>query len=252
MQTFFYNRLPQKLRSLQELLYKPTETLTEESIQALNSNNYHSNYSHYFASAFLNGLKSGRKDADFLYMILETGRIDWLDQVLSRYFDLPKNFSIQKDIPHTPFWAEEFPLYDLPLYQGNLDMNKIASSMVRGSQTRVVDFFRSILRDRLPEKIFALQEHCKLGLSIHKRPEETFGIYMRYRESTLPAPLFFMVEQVMDMGGDPSWLIYEDMGNVTTLLSLVSFVDREGLEKLLEVSDYYPLSTRIIKAYLEG
>lgn len=115
MELFFVNRLkPEKVSYLvqQRLLTPPIQPLSREYIEALNSSkDYKSDYSKYIEEAFYKGLANGDKSKTFINIVLTSGRIDWIDQILHRYFTLPEGFSIESYIEYVPFWAEEFPLY---------------------------------------------------------------------------------------------------------------------------------------------
>nr|WIL03991.1 hypothetical protein Clen_61 [Cedratvirus lena] len=250
MQMFFSNRLKPEQR---EILYKqgytriPLQPLSQEYIDALNSNkNYKSNYWTFLASSVEDSIKTGDQSQQFLQRVLESGRIEWLDQILDRYFVLPEGFSIQTHIPYTPFWAEEFPLYDLPLYKGNLDPELLFPSVIRSTDTRIVDFFRSIFRDRIADNIPGFYEYARTGFSLQKRPEETFGIYKRFKRSEVRYSLPFMVEQIIDLGQDGGRLITKEIGNVTTLLSLLPFTKKKNLSF---PPGLYPLSEKIVAEY---
>ncbi|SPN79302.1 Hypothetical protein BRZCDTV_267 [Brazilian cedratvirus IHUMI] len=256
MELFFVNRLkPEKVSYLvqQRLLTPPIQPLSREYIEALNSSkDYKSDYSKYIEEAFYKGLANGDKSKTFINIVLTSGRIDWIDQILHRYFTLPEGFSIESYIEYVPFWAEEFPLYDLPLYTGEwYDAQELLSSAIKGANVRVVDFFRSIFRDRLREVSYVVAESNKRGLDLQKKPEESFGIYKRFKQIARISP--FMVEQSLEEKSDFLDLVESELGNIPNLLVSLPFLDRQEINGILRVpASNYPLSRKIIQEYLAG
>nr|WIL04601.1 hypothetical protein Cduv_121 [Cedratvirus duvanny] len=55
-----------------------------------------------------------------------------------------------------------------------------------------------------------------------------------------------MVEQIIDLGQDGGRLITKEIGNVTTLLSLLPFTKKKNLSF---PSGLYPLSEKIVAEY---
>jgi hypothetical protein len=248
MMRFFASRLQAK-KILELGLSLPVQPLSQEFVDALNSNNnYTSEFYKNLEGMFQKGLRNGDKSLDFLLYILSSGRVDWIDQILHRYFTLPPGFSIEKDIPYVPFWAEEFPLYEqLPPYGGNwFDAQKMLSAAVRGSNVKVVDFFRSVLRETLDRISMVVNESNKQALGIQKKPEAVFGIYKRFAGLPLREP--FMIEQVLDLQAGFLQLNKHQPGNIANLLVSLPYLEREELERLLNPN--YPLSERIIQEYL--
>ncbi|SHO33166.1 Hypothetical protein BQ3484_98 [Cedratvirus A11] len=269
MKIFFANRLkPEQIKSLNKIgrVHMPSRTLDKETIDRLNApRSYKPQPKPRIVKSFLSGLKKGRKDVKFLYMVLESGRVDWLDQILHRYFNLPPGFSIQKDIPYTPFWAEEFPLYDLPLYNGELskidsyyddtvttdyiepDVGDLFCYMLNAYDTRVVDFFRSILR----HKDRVSSHRLFLGVFAPKNPEETFAIYKRLGKSygrrlSISTPEKALLEKTYVK------TIVDNLGNIPLLQTLLPFVDKREVVRIMEVyAKGYPLTEKILEAYLE-
>ncbi|SHO33164.1 Hypothetical protein BQ3484_96 [Cedratvirus A11] len=257
MEAFFANRLkPNQVSDLnkQGILTLPIQPpLALQYIEALNSSkDYKSDYIKYTEKAFYKGLANGDKSKTFLNLVLTSGRTDWIDQIIHRYFVLPEGFSIESYIEYVPFWAKEFPIYDLPLYTGEwYDAQELLSSAIKGANVRVVDFFRSIFRNRMEELSYVVGESNKHGLDVQKKPEETFGIYKRFKHVAKIAP--FMLEQTLDMELDFLYLIKREPGNIPNLLVSLPFLDRDDLDDVLKtLASNYPLSTRIIQEYLSG
>lgn len=267
MKIFFANRLkPEQIKMFNRhgRVHIPSRTLDHAMIDKLNApRSYRPQPKPKVVKSFLSGLKKGRRDINFLYMVLESGKTDWIDQVLHRYFNLPKGFSIQKDIPYTPFWAEEFPLYDLPIYDGELlkidsyfdkvlsrctepDLADFYFYMLNAYDTRVVDFFRSILRGKN-------DPDCRsyLGEFSPKNVEESFGIYKRLGKSRdksiFPPPL----EKVLQEKNYTETII-DNMGNIPLLQTLLPLVVKKDIERIAEVyARGYPLTEKILEAWLE-
>lgn len=251
MKIFFANRLkPEQIKILNRegRVHKPDRTLDQSVIDKLNRPQSYKPPSQERHS--LSGLKRGRKDRDFLYMILESGRIDWLDQILHRYFVLPPGFTIHKDIPHTPFWAKEFPIYKLEAYQGEeLDLDDLYSYMFQACDSRVVDFLRSILDG----KTIPREHNSLLGCFAIKNPEETFAIYKRLGDPDDPyLNIPPSLEKVLDRGEGYYQMAVDNLGNIPLLLALLPFLTREEVEWLVEnYGTGYPLTEKILEAYLE-
>ncbi|SHO33165.1 Hypothetical protein BQ3484_97 [Cedratvirus A11] len=197
---------------------------------------------------FPQALREGSTHAVLLEIVLSSGRTDWIDQVLQRYFTLPPGFSIEKDIDYIPFWVEEFPLYNLPLYQGSwIEAREILAAAVRGSNVKVIDFFRSIFRDKLQNISDIVRENNKKGLSLQKNPEACLGIHRRFRQ--VPNIIPFMIEQALDLG-DFLNLIRGEPGNIPNLFVSLLYLDREDLQKLERTfRKNYPLSKRMLEEY---
>lgn len=255
MKIFFAGRLKPKqvLHLAKEKLIPSIQPLSLEYIEALNSNkDYKSDYNKYIEGEFYRGLTIGDNRKSFLYVILSSGRTDWIDQIIHRYFTLPEGFSIESDIPYVPFWAKEFPIYELPLYQGRwIEAQEMLSSAIQGSNVKVVDFFRSIFRDKLQKISYGVNESIKQGLSMQKKPEESFGIYRRFKQIVKIAPI--MVEQSLDTESDFVYLIEREPGNIPNLLVSLSYFNREDLDRLEGVfRENYPLSQKIIREYRQS
>ncbi|QIN54229.1 hypothetical protein [Cedratvirus kamchatka] len=268
MKIFFANRLkPEQIKILNRegRVHMPSRTLDQATIDKLNApKSYKPQPAPETVRSFLSGLKKGRKDVRFLYMVLESGRTDWIDQVIHRYFNLPPGFSIQKDIPYTPFWSQEFPLYDLPLYNGELskidsyydetvisnyiepDVGDLFCYMRNAYDTRVVDFFRSILRGKnVPN------HRSFLGMFSPKNVEESFGIYMRLGEPCGKLLFSPSLEKVLQEKNYTE-IIIDNLGNIPLLQTLLPLAEKRDVERIYEVyAKGYPLTEKIFEAYLE-
>ena len=87
-----------------------------------------------------------RKDAshqqrmDFLYSVLISGRLDFIDAIIHDYFVLPEGFSINKDITYIPFWEYQGEvLYDLPPQEHihHIEVTQIAESVLTGCNSKI-------------------------------------------------------------------------------------------------------------------
>nr|WIL04600.1 hypothetical protein Cduv_120 [Cedratvirus duvanny] len=253
MKSFFASRLkPEQVPILMEesLLTLPIQPLSLEYIEALNSNkDYKSDYNKYVEEDFYTGLSIGNKRKNFLYLILSSGRTDWIDQIIHRYFTLPKGFSIESHIKYVPFWAEEFPVYGLPPYKGRWnEAQEMLSYAIEGSNVKVVDFFRSIFRENLEKISYGVNKSNKQGLFTQKKPEETFGIYKRFKQISKVTP--FMLEQALDTESGFLYLLEYEPGNIPKLLVSLPFLHEADLEKFRKTLSFkYPLSQKIISQY---
>nr|WIL03145.1 hypothetical protein Cbor_108 [Cedratvirus borely] len=198
---------------------------------------------------FPQALREGSTHPALLEIVLSSGRTDWIDQVLHRYFTLPPGFSIEKDIEYVPFWSEEFPIYELPLYQGSwIEAREILAAAVRGSNVKVTDFFRSIFRDKLQNISDIVRENNKKGLLLQKNPEACLGIHRRFRQ--VPNIIPFMIEQALDLG-DFLNLIRGEPGNIPNLFVSLPYLDGEDLQKLERtLRKNYPLSKRMLEEHI--
>lgn len=253
MKAFFAKRLKPvqiKILNREGRVHMPSRGLDQASIDRLNApRSYKPRPDAKMEKAFLSGLKKGRADEEFFHMVLQSGKKDWLDQILHRYFVLPQGFSIQGNVPYVPFWSEEFPLLDLPLYEDEtLDVDYLYSYMFGATDTRVIDFLLSVLRERkFSGAVVGWVRTCK-----ERNPEETFGIYKRLGRSTGKFRSSVVVEKILDKGEGYSQTIVDNLGNIPLLLTLLPFVDEKEVERIYEVYKGYPLTEKILAAYLEG
>ena len=128
--------------------------------------------------------EDGTYGVDYLCSVLEKGRLDILDQIIHRYFSLPQGFSIQRDVPRIPFWqirdeegGDRTIMYNLPTQQNFTleNFQKLIRPMLMSGDVRIVDFFRSIFRDRDFNTV--IKENYIGGsiyLFLHGRPEESY------------------------------------------------------------------------------
>lgn len=253
MKAFFAKRLkPEQIKipNREGRVHMPSRGLDQETIDRLNaSKSYKPQPDAKMEKAFLSGLKQGKKNADFFYMVLSSGRTDWIDQILHRYFVLPQGFTIQGNVPYTPFCSDAFPLLHLPLYEGEtLDVDYLYQHMFSATDTRVVDFLLSVLgKRRLRDGISIWVMACK-----ERNPEESFGIYKRLGRSKGKPRMPTLVEKVLDKGEGYSQAIIENLGNIPLLLTLLPFVDKRETRRIAEVfAKGHPLTEKILAANLE-
>jgi hypothetical protein len=211
--------------------------------------------------------QDGVYNIDYLALVLEQGRVDVLDKILQYYFVLPQGFNIEKDIPYTPFWAEEFPIYDLPLQETpEEDFDTLVGPILSSGDTRIVDFFRSIFRDR--DFNTPVRENFLSGygsLLYHRKPEEAYGMDVRFfnKESYTGRGLGYdyMIESLLyalshdEEPEDNDWIEDGHLGDIpfiTAFLQLVPY-KKETLLKLVNFPNLhvlYPLTIAILREHL--
>nr|WIL04607.1 hypothetical protein Cduv_127 [Cedratvirus duvanny] len=259
MEGFFASRLQRiQVRYIEDrgTYVYPQSSLSTDLIEKLNSpKREREKHLNFMAANALYEIKKGNKTLSRLMDLVESSRVDYLDQILHLYFTLPPGFSIQKDIPYTHFWAEEFPLYDLPPYTGTRQQELIAAA-ITSSDTRIVDFFRSILRGTIGDEVTNFYTHNSKGLELHKRPEEAFGTYKRFKKSEYKFSHIPMVEEILDLGERYIDGVANNLGNITTLQSLLPLFTKRDLlhlpfftgkgEYYYDVRDGYPLSRKLV------
>ncbi|SPN79144.1 Hypothetical protein ZAZAV_186 [Cedratvirus Zaza IHUMI] len=204
--------------------------------------------------------RNGKYDMHYLGLVIRHGRIDILDQIIHRYFTLPEGFSVAKDIPKVPFWEYQGVTYDLPL-QTTPDaiVEEYMEDCMSTSDTRIVDFFRSIFRNRNLQSMISKTTLSKKSLLIHGKPEEAYGIALRFiKENTGIEYLDYMVELVLQQTGqkDSYWrLVHRNLGNITFVQALLPYVKKYHIEEIfveLEEHDYvlYALSIYLLEQSL--
>ena len=206
-----------------------------------------------------------RKDAnypqrmDFLYAVLASGRLDFIDVILHDYFVLPQGFSITRDIPYVPFWGYSGDiLYKLPS-QGHIheiEVAQIVEACLVGCNSRVVDFFRSMFINYVEDNEVAVPQLLQRGMRIQAlypriaKAEEAYNISKRFPD--LPFNYDFMSEFLLDVvrdsldKPDPDYftdVVLENDGNLTLITSILPYFDKEEVERHLERigSKVYPL-----------
>jgi hypothetical protein len=193
----------------------------------------------------------------YLGLVISHGRIDILDRIIHRYFTLPEGFSIARDIPKVPFWEYRGAVYDLPLQPTpDEEVEEYMQDCMLTSDTRIVDFFRSIFRDRDLESIISRTTLSKKSLLIHGKPEEAFGIALRFINQDTPVYyLDYMAELVLQQTSQVEGyaeLIYRNLGNITFIQALLPYVQAEEILQRLEEQEYvlYPLSVQLLEESL--
>ncbi|SHO33230.1 Hypothetical protein BQ3484_162 [Cedratvirus A11] len=213
-------------------------------------------------------------DLNYLWLAITKGRIDILDKIIHRYFTLPKGFSIEKDIPKTPFWeirdeqGRDRTIYNLPLQDLEVeDFNYLVRPILSSGDTRIVDFFRSIFRDRdfnsvLRDNFLSAYK----SLLYHHKPEEAYGIDLRFfnKESYRGGGLAYsyMIESLLyalqhdEHPEEFDWMS-ENLGDIPYLAALLASIPYEREDILPITGDetlrvLYPLSIKILEDYLLG
>ncbi|SOB74328.1 hypothetical protein BQ9231_00445 [Cedratvirus lausannensis] len=204
--------------------------------------------------------RNGKYDMYYLGLVIRHGRIDILDQIIHKYFTLPEGFSIEKDIPKVPFWEYQGVTYDLPLQTTpDVVVEEYMEDCMSTSDTRIVDFFRSIFRNRNLQSMISKTTLSKKSLLIHGKPEEAYGIALRFiKENTGVEYLDYMVELVLQQTAqeDSYWrLIHRNLGNITFIQALLPHVKKYHIEEIfedLEDHDYvlYALSIYLLEQSL--
>nr|WIL04683.1 hypothetical protein Cduv_203 [Cedratvirus duvanny] len=200
-------------------------------------------------------------DYDKLACLVKHGKIRELDQIIHDYFTLPKGFSIERDVPYVPFWEitdKYSALLDLPLQDyPEEEMENLVNAISSSGDVRIVDFFRSIFRDRLD----ILEENylsAWRSLILHGKPEETFGIEVRFFNPKKEyAEYEYMAENVLGLLIPnkvelKSYLLASALGDITYLTAVLPFFPKEVIEQPLSKLDgvLYPLSKIVLESYI--
>ncbi|SPN79151.1 Hypothetical protein ZAZAV_189 [Cedratvirus Zaza IHUMI] len=207
---------------------------------------------------------------DYLAWLVKHDDIKTLDQVIHDYFDLPQGFSIERDVPEVPFWQIKdrySALVDLPLQEyPEIELDNLTKAIMACSDTRIVDFFRSVLTDRLYN---AVKNHpfAYKSLVLHGRPEQTYGIELRFFDpQETNRDYSYMAELVLNLispdtldatllpltGIVDATLLSDSAGDITYLTSVLPLFSKEVIQSAIERIDgrLYPLSKTILESYL--
>nr|WIL03729.1 hypothetical protein Cplu_176 [Cedratvirus plubellavi] len=223
------------------------------------------------------------EEDEFLYLIKATkkGRVDVLDDIIHGIFRLPKDFSIARDIPRhynyddERFWKEKGYLVDLPLQELDEDIEDIfLEDLLRASflsgDTRIVDFYLSIFRDK-KEDIREAARSAHFGyysLLRHGNPEDAYGIALRtirYRSSydVLPyhmVEVAFLFVQTNEKRKYRVAFLLQHMGDITSIMAILPFCTKEDIQEVVYGSledwniDYkhlHPLSIVLLKQHYQ-
>ncbi|SHO33240.1 Hypothetical protein BQ3484_172 [Cedratvirus A11] len=200
-------------------------------------------------------------DYDKLAWLVKHGKIRELDQIIHDYFTLPKGFSIERDVPYVPFWKitdKYSALLDLPLQDyPEEEMENLVNAISSSGDVRIVDFFRSIFRDRLDlleENYFSAWR----SLILHGKPEETYGIEVRFFNPEREyAEYEYMAENVLGLVIPnkvelKSYFLTSALGDITYLTAVLPFFPKEVIEQALSGLDgvLYPLSKTLLESYI--
>ncbi|SPN79146.1 Hypothetical protein ZAZAV_187 [Cedratvirus Zaza IHUMI] len=203
----------------------------------------------------------GRERSKYLRKIIEAGRIDILDEIIHGYFTLPEEFSIERDIPYTPFWqiSSQQLREDLPLqpHIEDKEARKIIQASMQSSNTRIVDFFRSIFRDRNLEG-FTKSTSTKNGLLRHGKPEETYGIALRFfgpKTNVFTfehmAELFLYFSQSQATYHYYTAIINRRKGDITFLQAVLPYTEPKYFSYLETRPEFLTLSRSLIEEYAQ-
>nr|WIL04061.1 hypothetical protein Clen_131 [Cedratvirus lena] len=223
--------------------------------------------------------EDGNYTLQYLWFVILRGRIDILDRIIHRYFVLPKGFSIEKDVPRTPFWQiydeqgkDLTIMHNLPLQELDVwDFNYLVRPILASGDTRIADFFRSIFRDRDFNSVVKTNHLTGfMSLVSHGKPEEAYGMDLRFlnKESYKRSYTYdYMIESslyALSLGASSNLLIrpekdtfvYSALGNIPYLISLLSLVpqDKENISRMVEEQSLcvlYPLSIKLLQNHLD-
>jgi hypothetical protein len=208
---------------------------------------------------------------DFLYSVLISGRLDFIDAIIHDYFILPEGFSISRDIACIPFWEYQGDiLYDLPPQEHihDIEVLQIAESVLTGCNSRVVDFFRSMFRDYIEENEVEVPLFLQRGLRIqtlYPRPEpvlprpakaeEAYSIVKRF--TSLAFSYDFMPELVLDEVRESPYsgpydsvtdAVLDQTGNIAFIVSVLPYFDKEHIRRSIsKISNVYPLEEKLLR-----
>ncbi|SPN79420.1 Hypothetical protein BRZCDTV_332, partial [Brazilian cedratvirus IHUMI] len=201
-----------------------------------------------------------RYDMHYLSLIIRHGRVDILDDIIHPYFNLPKDFSVSK--LEKGGLQGPFPLYNLPIQTtSDKDVQELLESALSSGDVRIVDFFRSIFRDRDLQRMASVIGLSKYSLLIHGKPEEAYKIALRFiTKDTSIFYLSYMAELVLHQVEQKKsyWrLLPEKLGNITFIQVLLPYMDREQVEFLLQ-EDFvgmeftlYPISISLLEEHIQ-
>ncbi|SPN79158.1 Hypothetical protein ZAZAV_193 [Cedratvirus Zaza IHUMI] len=206
-------------------------------------------------------------DRYYLERVLLRGRLDILDQIIHSYFVLPEEFSIEKDITRYYRYGdnpldEPFPIYELPLQTTeDEDVKEIVSFALLSSDVRIVDFFRSIFRDRDLRDITKNLQRPEQVL-FHGKPEEAYQIGLRFMQKDSKAYLYsYMVELLLQTKdeGDYAFILDEKAGDIPYITCLLPHVIDElkssnsPLQEFAYISNpvLYPVSHALLQEALQ-
>jgi hypothetical protein len=200
---------------------------------------------------------------DDLRWFVKHGKVKELDQIIHDYFNLPEGFSIERDIPFVPFWEItdiHSALFGLPIQDyPEEEIQDLVRAVLSSGDTRIVDFFRSIFRDRLDNLVSENRSSARKSLILHDKPEQTYGIELRFlNPEDIDKDYSYMAEFVLNLvlpDDDPDtrhWLLTRGQGNITYLTAVLPLFSKESVKRAFNFVDglVYPLSKAILKSYL--
>lgn len=127
--------------------------------------------------------------------IIESGKTSFLDYVLHDFFDLPKGFSIAKDVPKVNFWEPpvyiEFPKKYIIPYSDFMIENIYHA--IDSNNTQILDFFVSLSSSNLDKfnnlwenRLPRLFKDSGFFMKNRGNPEGQYAMYLRFaNKSTL-------------------------------------------------------------------
>ncbi|SPN79424.1 Hypothetical protein BRZCDTV_334 [Brazilian cedratvirus IHUMI] len=195
---------------------------------------------------------------DLLWFV-KHGKIRELDEIIHNYFTLPEGFSIEKDVPYVPFWEitdKYSALLDLPLQDYSGDIEDLVNALASSGDVRIVDFFRSIFRDRL-DLLESRYASAQKSLLLHGKPEETFGIEVRFFNPEKYIEYQYMAETLLGISVPnkeklKSYVLTSSLGDITYLMAVLPLFSKEVILEALKKVDglVYPLSKAILENYI--
>nr|WIL04682.1 hypothetical protein Cduv_202 [Cedratvirus duvanny] len=204
--------------------------------------------------------RNRKYDIHYLSLVISHGRVDILDKIIHKYFNLPKDFKIanlEKGGLEGPF-----PFYDLPIQNTNQDdFEEIVDSSLASGDVRIVDFVRSIFRDRNIQSIVPPDLSSK-SLYNHGKPEEAYKIALRFIDkNTRTVYLDYMAELVLKIGHRESYMdiIHRKIGDIAFLQALLPYIKKYEIEEIFEQEEeegniqelftFYPLSMSLLEQH---
>ncbi|QIN54308.1 hypothetical protein [Cedratvirus kamchatka] len=223
------------------------------------------------------------KEDLFIYLIEATvrGRIDLIDEIIHDLFTLPKNFSIARDVhryhnyKNVDFWKNESYLLDLPLQEldetiEDFYLRDLLRAALESGDTRIVDFYLSIFRDREKDVNDAADRTLfgRDSLLRHGKPEDAFGTTLRLlkykrRLDSLPnhiVEVALFLQQMSEKKELQKNFLISHLGDITSLIAVFAICDRKDIEDALQNIDnaeytkyekLYPLSVDLLRQQLQ-
>lgn len=209
-------------------------------------------------SAFEYALEDGLID-NFFLLCLQSGKLEFVDPILSKFVNVSEGYSIAKNIPVLDFdpKQKEFPLYELEHTEVTIDYTILRSALI-GGNVQIVDFFRSYY-----QLVYLPYEEASLSYKgyLHRgNPVEYYSIIQRFEPKlNLNLSTFGTIDvlsHVLYNVTNTFWksVIKSNIGNITSLIEIIKLYEksqnavkvRDVLFNLLYnfIPEVYPLSKK--------